>query len=309
MTTLLYTHDDCLKHDTGHTHPESQERLRELLAALSQSDFGALDRRVAPLVERMQLGRVHNMRYVMDILSSMPKSGIASVDHSGTVISPKSDVAALRAAGSVCAAVDAIAGGEATNAFCAIRPPGHHAEPGRSMGFCLFNNIAVGAYHAFEAHGYQRIAAIDFDVHHGNGTEIMFRDNPSMLFASIHQTFLFPHAHRANDTDTNNAINVGLIRRSGSDALRTAFKKRIFPRLEEFKPDFLFISAGFDAHRLDPVGDLQLEDEDFEWLTAQLVDIAARHAGGRLVSTLEGGYNPKVVARAGAVHVRTLMAA
>ncbi len=309
MTTLLFTHDDCLKHDTGRSHPESRERLSELLSALSQPEFAALDRRIAPRAERLQLGRVHNMKFVSDVLSSMPKSGTEEVDVTGTMISPGTDEAALRAAGAVCAAVDAVTKGEGTNAFCAIRPPGHHAEPGRTMGFCLFNNIAVGAYHALEAHGYQRIAAIDFDVHHGNGTEIMFRDEPAMFFASIHQAFLFPHPNKANNTDVGDTINVGLARRSAGDAFRSAFEDRILARLEEFRPDFLFVSAGFDAHRLDPLGDMRLEDSDYLWATEKLTDIAARHCDGRLVSALEGGYNPKAVASAGAAHVRSLMAA
>ncbi len=309
MTTLLFTHDDCLEHDTGHTHPESQERLRELLKKLSEPEFDSLVRRVAPRADRMQLGRVHNMKYISDVLSSMPQSGRQEVDFTGTVVSPRSDEAALRAAGAVCAAVDAVANGEGNNAFCAVRPPGHHAEPSRTMGFCLFNNVAVGAFHAREAHGFERIAVVDFDVHHGNGTETMLKNGRAMLFASIHQAFLFPHSHKANNTDHGNIINVGLVRNSKGEAFRAAFEARVLARLENFAPDFLFISAGFDAHLLDPLGGMKLNDADFAWTTAALVEVARRHCGGRLVSVLEGGYHPKAVASAGAVHVKALMAA
>ncbi len=309
MATLLYTHDICLEHDTGPAHPESGERLRALLKTLSGAEFDGLVRRTAPRAERSQLGRVHNMKFISDILSSMPKTDRVDVDFSGTVISPKSDEAALRAAGAVCAAVDAVVKGEAKNAFCAVRPPGHHAEPNRTMGFCLFNNVAVGAFHAREAHGIERIAVVDFDVHHGNGTETMLRGGGAMLFASIHQAFLFPHSHKANNTDHGNIINIGLTRNTKGGAFRDAFEARVLARLDEFKPDFLLVSAGFDAHLLDPVGGMKLNDQDYGWISEALVDAARRHCGGRLVSVLEGGYHPNAVASAGAIHVKALMAA
>jgi len=309
MTTLLFTHDACLEHDTGPTHPESDARLRELLAALAAPEFARLARRAAPEATSEQLARAHRLKYISDLRAGMPQSGRVEADPTGTVLSPRSGEAALRAAGAVCAAVDAVALREAKNAFCAVRPPGHHAEPDRTMGFCLFNNVAVGAFQARVARGFRRVAVVDFDVHHGNGTQTMLRNEDAMMFASIHQAFLFPNAKTANNTDDGDTINVGLAQGARGDDFRAAFEARILARLEEFRPDFLLVSAGFDAHRLDPLGDLRLEDADYAWVTAALADIAERHCAGRLVSALEGGYQPKAVASAGAAHVRALMAA
>ena len=202
-----------------------------------------------------------------------------------------------------------MAAGEAGNAFCAVRPPGHHAEPSKSMGFCLFNNVAVGAMQAREIHGLRRIAVVDFDVHHGNGTQTMFRSDEELFFGSTHQAFLFPHAHSSNDREAGNIINVGLPRGCRGDDYRRAFAERIAPRLKAFKPDFVFVSAGFDAHRSDPIGDLRLDEADFTWVTERIAAIAAECCSGRLVSVLEGGYAPRAVASAGAAHVQALMAA
>jgi acetoin utilization deacetylase AcuC-like enzyme len=309
MTTLLYTHDACLEHDTGPTHPESDERLRELLTALSAPEFNRLRRKSAPQAKRAYLARVHSLKYISDMLAGMPNEGRVDADNTGTVFSPGTGVAALHAAGAVCAAVDAVAMREAKNAFCAVRPPGHHAEPDRSKGFCLFNNVAVGAFHAREARGFKRIAVVDFDVHHGNGTQTMFRHEDDMFFASIHQAFLFPNAQTANNNDDGDIINVGLRKGASGKEFREAFETRILIRLEEFKPDFLLLSTGFDSHRIDPLGGMCLGDEDFAWITNALTDIAERHCAGRLVSVMEGGYHPKAVASAGATHVKALMAA
>ena len=309
MTTLVFTHPACLKHYTGPKHPESPDRLRALLDRLSSPVFSALGWRTAPSAERDQLARVHGYKYISDLLAAMPESGWIDYDVTGTRISEHTEEAALRAAGAVCAAIDAVDAGEAKNAFCAVRPPGHHAGPSRTMGFCLFNNVAVGAWHAREIHGYRRIAVIDFDVHHGNGTQAMTCSSDGFFFASTHQTFLFPHAQAANDGDDANVINVGLIRGCTGEAYRRAFRKRILPRLAGFKPEFILISAGFDAHHNDPLGDLRLNDADFEWVTREIAEVAQQHCKGRIVSVLEGGYNPKAVASAGEAHVRALMSA
>ena len=309
MTTLVFSHPACLEHDTGPNHPESPDRLRALLDRLSEPGFRALAWREAPRAARHQLARVHGYKYISDLLAAMQDAGWVDYDATGTRISERSEEAALRAAGAVCAAVDAVAAGEAKNAFCAVRPPGHHAEPARTMGFCLFNNVAIGACHAREIHGYRRIAVIDFDVHHGNGTQTMTRGADGFFFASTHQMFLFPHGQSANDGDDGNVINVGLVRGCGGAEYRRVFRKRIVPRLAGFKPEFILISAGFDAHHDDPLGDLRLNDADFEWVTREIAEVADRDCDGRLVSVLEGGYDPQAVAAAGVAHVRALMAA
>ncbi len=309
MTTLVFTHPVCLKHDTGPSHPESAERLRAVLETLAGPDFDALGWRIAPRAERSQLIEVHGAKYVSDVLSSMPEAGRVDFDLSGTVVSPASAEAALRAAGAVCAAVDAVAMREAKNAFCAVRPPGHHAEPSRTLGFCLFNNVAIGAVHARKARGFRRIAVLDFDVHHGNGTHAMFNHDADVFFASTYQPFLFPVSPVANDNALGNIVNVPLTRGWGSEQFQRAVAEKIIPRLAEFAPDFILLSAGFDAHRHDPIGDLRLYDADFAWVTAEIVKVAERSCTGRLGSVLEGGYNPRALASACAQHVKALMAA
>lgn len=309
MTTLIFTHPVCLEHDTGPTHPESAERLRAVLETLAGPDFDALEWRIAPRAERSQLIEVHGIKYVSDVLSSMPETGRVDFDLSGTVVSPASNEAALRAAGAVCAAVDAVAMRDGKNAFCAVRPPGHHAEPSRTLGFCLFNNVAVGALHARKARGFRRIAVLDFDVHHGNGTHAMFDQDADLFFASTYQPFLFPAAPVANDNALGNIVNVPLTRGWGSEQFQRAVAEKIIPRLVDFAPDFILLSAGFDAHRHDPIGDLRLHDSDFAWVTAEILRVAERSCNGRLVSVLEGGYNPRALAGACAAHVKELMAA
>src|SRR5207302_3638214 len=208
-----------------------------------------------------------------------------------TVLSPQSGEAALRAAGAVCAAVDAIMAGDGANAFCAVRPPGHHAEPGRAMGFCLFNNVAVGALRARAAHGLGRVAVIDFDVHHGNGTQVAFETDDGLFYASTHQSPLYPGTGAANETGLGNIVNVPLRPMSGSSQFRTGVTHRILPALEAFRPELVLISAGFDAHRRDPLAQLMLDEADYTWITERLIELAYRHARGKLVSTLEGGYD------------------
>src|SRR5439155_18193152 len=252
------------------------------------------------------LRRVHPGRYVEGILGAVPRSGYVGID-ADTILSPASGEAALRAAGAVVAAVDAVAAGEADNAFCAVRPPGHHAEPARAMGFCLFNNIAVGALRARAVHGLARVAAIDFDVHHGNGTQARFADDPTLFYASTHQSPLYPGTGAASETGVGNIVNAPLPPLAGSQQFRPATTQNILPALDAFRPEMLLISAGFYAHRHDPLAQLLLEEADYSWATEQLLDIARRHAGGRVVAALEGGYDLAALAASAAAHVRVLM--
>jgi acetoin utilization deacetylase AcuC-like enzyme len=307
MTTLLYTHDACLAHDPGPHHPESSDRLRAVLAALSTPDFATLARRVAPRADLTDIGRVHPRDYAERLLRAVPKQGYAALD-ADTVLSPGSGEAALRAAGAAIAAVDAVVGGEAANAFCAVRPPGHHAEPGHAMGFCLFNNIAIAALHARAAHGLARVAVIDFDVHHGNGTQAAFETDPTLFYGSTHQMPLYPGTGAASERGRGNIVNVPLAPMSGSREFRAAYSGQILPALEAFRPELVLVSAGFDAHRNDPLAQLMLVEADYAWITAELLSAAARHASGRLVSSLEGGYDLEALAASAAVHVAKLMA-
>jgi acetoin utilization deacetylase AcuC-like enzyme len=306
MTTLLYTHSACLEHDPGAYHPESPARLRAVLEALEAPEFARLERRDAPEAAIEDLARVHPRLFVERLLAAVPLTGHVAID-ADTVISPASGRAALRAAGAVTAAVDAVVAGEADNAFCAVRPPGHHAEPGRAMGFCLFNNIAVGALRAREAHGLARVAAIDFDVHHGNGTQARFADDPTLFYGSTHQSPLYPGTGAASETGVGNIVNAPLPPLAGSQQFRMAMTRKILPALDAFRPEMVLISAGFDAHRHDPLAQLLLEEADYTWATEQLLDIARRHAAGRVVATLEGGYDLPALAASAAAHVRALM--
>ena len=306
MTTLLFSHPACLQHDTGHSHPESAERLEALLARLDAEEFKNLERRSAPCASRAQLARVHLMPYITEVFDTVPSEGEAYLAPD-TKVTPGSLNASMRAAGAVCAAVDAVMAGEARNAFCAVRPPGHHAAAGNTMGFCVFNNIAIGVEHARAAHGIERAAVVDFDVHHGNGTEAIFRNDPDVMVASIHQSLIFPMSGDSHDVGAGNLVNVPVARRTSAEAFCRAFEERLLPKLKAFGPELLFISAGFDAHVRDPLAEQQLKTSDFAWLTQELMAVAEVHCGGKLVSVLEGGYDPKAVALAGAAHVGALM--
>lgn len=308
MTTLLYTHPACLEHDPGSYHPESPARLQAVLDALKGHEFAGLERREAPAAVLDDIARVHPRRFVEALLAAVPASGHAGID-ADTVLSPQSGKAALRAAGAVVAAVDAVAAGEADNAFCAVRPPGHHAEPSRAMGFCLFNNVAIGALRARETHGIARVAVVDFDVHHGNGTQARFWDDPSLFYASTHQSPLYPGTGSRRETGVGNIVNVPLPPMAGPAEFRDAFSNDVLPALDAFRPALLLISAGFDAHRSDPLAQLMLDDGDYGWATEQLIEVARRHGGGRVVSTLEGGYDLAALGTSAAAHVRALMAA
>jgi len=309
MTTILYTHPACLEHDAGAGHPERPARLQAVLAALESEAFAALDRREAPRAEREQIARVHPASFVDRILDSIPSDGHVGLDMD-TIVSPGSGEAALRAAGALCAAVDAVMAGEADNAFCAVRPPGHHAEPERAMGFCLFNNIAIGAAQARAVHGLTRVAVVDFDVHHGNGTQAMFWDDSELFFGSTHQMPLYPGTGSQDERGVSgNIVNVPLPPMAGSEEFRLAMGEGILPALRRFAPEFLLVSAGFDAHQDDPLAQLRFRDEDYTWATTELRRVAEDCCSGRLVSTLEGGYDLGALASSASAHVQALMAA
>jgi len=279
-----------------------------VLDALSAPAFSSLLRRDAPLAETTHLARVHDAEFVDQVMAAIPETGRAYLD-ADTGVSPGSREAALRAAGALVAAVDAIMAGEGDNAFCAVRPPGHHAEPRRAMGFCLFNNVAIGALHARVAHQLSRPAVIDFDVHHGNGTQARFAADPDLFFASTHQWPLYPGTGGPNERGVGNIFNLTLAPGSGSDSFREAMSAHILPALDAFAPDIILVSAGFDAHAEDPLANLRFVESDYAWVTSELVEMARRHCQGRLVSTLEGGYNLAALARSVEAHVRALMAA
>jgi len=306
MTTLLYSHPACLDHDPGRHHPESPARLRAVLTALDDPEFARAERREAPQAALDDLMRVHPRRHVEVVLGAVPKTGHVGID-ADTVLSPASGEAALRAAGAVVAAVDAVMARAADNAFCAVRPPGHHAEPQRAMGFCFFNNAAVGALRAREVHGLARVAVVDFDVHHGNGTQAAFEADGSLFYASTHQYPLYPGTGGLSETGVGNIVNAPLRPMSGSSQFRSALTQRVLPALDAFRPELVVVSAGFDAHKNDPLAQLMLDEGDYTWVTERLLEIAYRHAEGRLVSTLEGGYDLAALASSTAAHVRVLM--
>ncbi|WP_395683129.1 histone deacetylase family protein [Dokdonella sp.] len=306
MSVALYTHASCLAHDPGPGHPESPARLAAVLDALDAPRFAALDRRQAPRATRAQLERVHRADLVDDILSNVPATGWCRLD-ADTVMSPASAEAALRAAGAACAAVDAVLTTPLQRAFCAVRPPGHHATPSSSMGFCLFNNVAVAAAQALAVHRLERVAIVDFDVHHGNGTQDIFWSDARVLYASSHQWPLYPGTGARGDTGAGNIVNAPLPAGAGSIDFRDAFNRIVLPALDEFAPQLIFISAGFDAHRLDPLAGLELEADDYAWVTRRLLDLARRHAQGRVVSSLEGGYDLGALAESSAAHVGAML--
>jgi acetoin utilization deacetylase AcuC-like enzyme len=279
-----------------------------VLEALSAPEFAELEWREAPEAAIDDIARVHPRRLVESLLAQIPTEGYAAID-ADTILCPESGKAALRAAGAVAAAVDAVIAGEAERAFCAVRPPGHHAEPNRPMGFCVFNNVAIGALRAREVHGVGRVAVIDFDVHHGNGTQARFADDPTLFYASTHQSPLYPGTGAASETGAGNIVNLPLRPMSGSNEFRQGMTRVVLPALAEFAPELVMISAGFDAHRADPLAQLMLDESDYAWVTERLVEIARDHARGRVVSTLEGGYDLVALGASAAAHVRALMAA
>jgi acetoin utilization deacetylase AcuC-like enzyme len=306
MSVALYTHPCCLEHDPGPGHPESPTRLAAVLAALEGPRYAGLERIEAPRATHAQIARVHRVELIEEILANTPRAGWYRLD-ADTVMSPGSAEAALRAAGAVCAAVDAVISGASRRAFCAVRPPGHHATPSTAMGFCLFNSIAIGAAHAIGRHGLARVAIVDFDVHHGNGTQDIFWNDPRVLYASSHQWPLYPGTGARGETGVGNIVNAPLPAGAGSGEFRDAYERIVLPALDAFAPQLVMISAGFDAHRLDPLASLNLDAEDYGWITRRLVDLAGRHALGRIVSSLEGGYSLTALRESTAAHVDALL--
>ena len=300
----LYTHRACLAHDTGEGHPERPARLTAVLEALA-AHFPDLVPHEAPRAEREALLRVHAPELLALVLGTEPGTDLHWLD-ADTALSPGSAEAALRAAGAVVAATGWVLGGEWRRAFCAVRPPGHHAERATAMGFCLFDNVAVGAAHAFAAHGLQRIAIADFDVHHGNGTQAIFEREPRLLFVDTHQMPLYPGSGAATETGVGNIANAPYPPLSSGTDVRALWRDALLPRLEAFAPQLLFVSAGFDAHRDDPLAQGLLDAGDFAWITSELAGIANRHAHGRIVSALEGGYDLDALATSAVAHVGAL---
>ncbi len=310
MTTLLITHPCFLAHDTGPGHPERPDRMRAIDKALSGEAFAGLVRAEAPLREDVEtwIAEAHPRDYIEAIKEARPSAGEEAVRlDPDTVLSAGTWEAAMRAVGAGLHAVDAVMARRASNAFCQVRPCGHHAESARAMGFCLFNNVAIAAMYARKKHGADRVAVVDFDVHHGNGTQDIFWNHKDLFFASTHQMPLYPGTGALSETGVGNICNAPL--RPGDDGrpFREAFESRILPALKDFAPDLVLISAGFDAHRDDPLANLALVEADFAWATEQLAEVARKQAGGRLVSVLEGGYNLAALGRSAAVHVKELV--
>ncbi|MDP2155745.1 MAG: histone deacetylase family protein [Sulfuricella sp.] len=304
MHTAYITHPDCLRHDMGAYHPESPARLRAIEDQLIASGLLAfLQHHDAPLATFEQLARVHAPHYIETVRSASPAEGLVYLDPD-TAMNPFTLNAALRAAGAAVLAAELVLERKAENAFCAIRPPGHHAESGRAMGFCLFNNVAVGVAHAMERFGLRRVAIADFDVHHGNGTEEIFHDDPRVMLCSTFQHPFYPHC--GADSGNDHIINVPLPAGTDGEAFRKAVSERWLPALERFQPEMLFISAGFDAHWEDDMAMFRLKEADYAWVTQQIKDVAAKHAQGRIVSALEGGYALHALGRSVAAHVKVL---
>jgi acetoin utilization deacetylase AcuC-like enzyme len=303
--TILYTHDDCLRHVTPPGHPERVARLEAVAQALEGL---ALDRREAPLGEDGDILRCHPKRYLEGVAAAIPDAGWAALD-ADTHVSPGSLDAARRAVGGCAAAVDAVLGGEARSAMVACRPPGHHAERERAMGFCLFGNVSIAAMRALDHHGLERVAIVDFDVHHGNGTQDLMWDEPRALFVSTHQMPLYPGSGATHETGAHGQIlNLPLAPGTGSAEMRRVYDDAVLPALDEFAPELLLVSAGFDAHARDPLANLDWQTDDFAWVTARLVAIAAGHGAG-VVSTLEGGYDLEALGASVAAHVNALQEA
>ena len=306
MSTAIYSHADCRRHDMGEWHPESPARLQAIddQLILARID-GLIERREAPLAELPAIGRNHSAGAIALVRDNIPSAEGELYPLDGdTMLCSHSYQAALRAAGAALAATDAVIAGSIANAFCAIRPPGHHARPTEPMGFCLFNNVAIAARHALDSHELKRVAIIDFDVHHGNGTAESFRDDPRVLMASFYQHPFYPYTEPEPRTAT--CINIPVPARSKGDVVRALISEQWLPALHDFKPEMIFISAGFDAHRDDDVGGMGLVEADYAWITQQVMVIARLYAKGRIVSCLEGGYNLSALGRSVVAHVKAL---
>jgi acetoin utilization deacetylase AcuC-like enzyme len=307
MTTLYITHDAFLGHETPPGHPERSARLDAVNEALSGAEFAALERVEAPLGNTDMAALVHPRDYIEALEAAVPADDTTLVSIDGdTAMSHGSWEAALRGLGAVCHAVDRVFNGEAANAFCAVRPPGHHAETRRAMGFCLFSNAAIAAHHARAERGIERCAVVDFDVHHGNGTQEIFWSDKDMFYGSTHQMPLFPGTGAKTETGAGNIFNAPLRAGDGGEIFKSAMNETILPALGAFRPDLVIISAGFDAHARDPLGSLRLAAEDFAWATLMLMELADKYCSGRVVSMLEGGYDLEGLAQSAAAHVGAL---
>ena len=306
MTTILYEHPVFLEHHVPPGHPERPDRLRALNALLEHENFRALDRREAPTANEDAVTLAHPESFLFEVMRMMPEEGMRQIE-ADTHASPESLKAALTGIGGAMAGVDDVFMGKADNVFVASRPPGHHAEHDKVMGFCLFNNVAIAARHAQKAHGAERVAIIDFDVHHGNGTQDIFQADPSVLYCSTHQMPLYPGTGAKKETGVGNIVNAPLRPHDGSAEFRDAVRSRVMPALHDFRPDLVIISAGFDAHHRDPLAQINLVGDDFDWITGQLMDVAGKYAGNRVVSVLEGGYDLEGLAESAGLHICRLM--
>ena len=307
MTTLYLHHPAVLEHKTPAGHPERPDRIRAVEKAVAQERFAALQRMEAPEADTASLLLAHPEPYVRAIAEAAPRQGLVQID-ADTVMSPGTYEAVLRGVGAAVAAVDGVMTGQAANAFSAMRPPGHHAERTQAMGFCFFNNAAIAARHAQTAHGAERVAIVDWDVHHGNGSQDIFWSDATVMYCSTHQMPLYPGTGAPSERGEHNTIvNAPMRPGSGSDIFRDAFESALLPRLDDFRPDLIVISAGFDAHTRDPLANINLTEADFGWATKKLMELADRHASGRVVSLLEGGYDLEGLARSVEAHLDALM--
>ena len=307
MSTFLYSHRTCVLHDPGDVHPECPGRLEAVLNGLNEDDFKSLKRHEAPEIDLRLVKLVHTSDYVEKIVARSPEKGRVQLD-ADTSMSSHSVEAARRSSGAAVEAVERIIAGDAKNAFCAVRPPGHHAESTKAMGFCLFNGAAIAAFHARINHGLDRVAVIDFDVHHGNGTQNSFEQEPNLFYASSHQAPAYPGTGKESDTGSgNNICNAPLPPGSGSKEFKSVYTNRILPALKNFEPELIIISAGFDAHSKDPLAQLNLETDDYGWVSEQILELASKCCDGRVISILEGGYNIQALRESVQVHVRALL--
>jgi acetoin utilization deacetylase AcuC-like enzyme len=307
MSTLLITHPASLNHLNPPGHPERPDRLRAIESILGQDRFQPLRREQAPAASLDTVALCHPMSYVEAIRDAAPKQGLVQLD-ADTSMSPGSFEAALRAVGAATRAVDEVLAGNANNVFCAMRPPGHHTERSRPMGFCIFNHAAIAARYAQRKHGLGRVAVMDFDVHHGNGTQDIFWSDSTLMYCSTHQMPLYPGTGAVSERgDHDNIVNAPLRPGDGGDQFRAAMEERILPRLSDFGPELIIISAGFDAHARDPLANLQFTDTDFGWATRKIMEVADKRAQGRVVSVLEGGYDLEGLSQSAAAHVVALM--
>jgi len=303
MSTIIIQHDDCLRHNPGVKHPESTQRIKAVLGGLE--GLKGLQRLPAPMATIEQITKVHPVEFWTDLQAKEPFEGNVAIDPD-TFLNNGSIDAALRASGGLCFAIDQILGDKALRAFCAVRPPGHHSEPEKAMGFCLLNHVAIGAMHALENTAIKRVAIIDFDVHHGNGTQAVFEQNPDVMYVSSHQMPLYPGTGYMEETGCGNILNLPLAAGDGSEAFRSAWSKLGLPAIHSFEPDLILISAGFDAHERDPLAQLEVQDEDYRWITEEICDLATDSCQGRVASILEGGYDMQALASAARAHVKGL---